>query len=317
MILGRRGPAQAAFTNPEVRELGELVDADVDIDPAAVGARRRQPGLPRLRRRRRDQPQERRESFTEFAGREPSGKPKRVELRFLRSPVEIHGDGRVERDHGRRQRARPPTTPAPCAPATRGETEAHRVRHGPALDRLPRGRASTAYPTTPGAGVIPNVERAGRRRGRRPIPGQYVVGWIKRGPSGVIGTNKKDAQETVDDAARGRRRGTRCPRSRRATKACRSCCASAVSSSSSSTAGGRSTRWSTDRGEPLGRPRRQADERRGDARGRGRGRGRWLTCRRARGDDRGRPARGRRGGASTRAAEITCARSSPRPSSRG
>ena len=61
LVLGRRGPAQAAFTNPEVRELGELTDADVFVDPAAVAADETLGGLPRLRRRRCDQPQEPRE----------------------------------------------------------------------------------------------------------------------------------------------------------------------------------------------------------------------------------------------------------------
>ncbi len=60
LVLGRRGPAQAAFTNPEVRELGEMVDADIDIDPAETGARRPEPRMARLRRRRPDQSPQRR-----------------------------------------------------------------------------------------------------------------------------------------------------------------------------------------------------------------------------------------------------------------
>ena len=96
VVLGRRGPAQAAFTNPEVRELGEMVDADIVIDPAEVE-------LDELSQEWLDSddadPTNRRnvEIFTDFAGRQPEGKNTRIVLRFLRSPVEIQGNGKVER----------------------------------------------------------------------------------------------------------------------------------------------------------------------------------------------------------------------------
>jgi len=88
-ILGRRGPAQAAFTNPELLELGELSQADVIIDPAdlegvevpedAHGTTKKNVTIMR-----------------EFAQRKPAGKPQRVVLRFFYSPVEVLGDGKVE-----------------------------------------------------------------------------------------------------------------------------------------------------------------------------------------------------------------------------
>ena len=96
MVLGRRGPSQAAFTNPELRELGEMKDADIDIDPAEVE-------LDALSREYLESDEadittrKNVEIFTEFAQREPEGKPRRIVLRFLRSPVEIQGDGKVER----------------------------------------------------------------------------------------------------------------------------------------------------------------------------------------------------------------------------
>ncbi len=195
VILGRRGPAQAAFTNPEVRELGELVDADVRIDPAAVE-------LDEASREFLDSDQadatnrKNFESFTEFAGREPTGKPKRVELRFLRSPAEIHGGDGVERitvgvnelyvDEAGAVRSR-----------DTGETED--IECGLVLRSIGYlGTGIDGVPHDAQAGVIPN--RIGRvvDDDEHHIPGQYVVGWIKRGPSGVIGTNKKDAQETIE-----------------------------------------------------------------------------------------------------------------------
>ena len=96
LVLGRRGPAQAAFTNPEVRELGEMVDADIDIDPAEME-------LDELSREWLDSddadPTKRRnlDIFTDFSQREREGKNKRIVMRFLRSPIEIRGDAKVER----------------------------------------------------------------------------------------------------------------------------------------------------------------------------------------------------------------------------
>ena len=96
LVLGRRGPAQAAFTNPELRELGEMIDADIDIDPAEVE-------LDDLSREFLESDdadittRKNVEIFTDFAQREPEGKPRKIVLRFLRSPVELQGDGKVER----------------------------------------------------------------------------------------------------------------------------------------------------------------------------------------------------------------------------
>ena len=95
VILGRRGPVQAAFTNPELRELGEMEDADVDVDPAELELDPTATPIwsPTTRT---SPPGETSRSCTEFAQREPEGKPKRIALRFLRSPIEIQGDGKVE-----------------------------------------------------------------------------------------------------------------------------------------------------------------------------------------------------------------------------
>ena len=84
VLLGRRGPAQAAFTNPELRELGELERADVIVDPAQLQGIA-EPEEPTKRRNV--------ELLREYAARPPQGKSHRLELRFLRSPLEILGDG--------------------------------------------------------------------------------------------------------------------------------------------------------------------------------------------------------------------------------
>jgi ferredoxin--NADP+ reductase len=95
VVLGRRGPAQAAFTNPEIKELGEMEDADVVVDPkeveldpasAAYLASDEADKTTRVNV----------ETLKEFSERQPQGKRQRIVLRFLASPVEIKGDGRVE-----------------------------------------------------------------------------------------------------------------------------------------------------------------------------------------------------------------------------
>ena len=116
-MLGRRGPAQAAFTNPEVRELGELTDADIVIDPAEIEL---DPASRAYFESDDCDPTNRRnvEIFTEFSQRAPEGKPKRIVMRFCCSPVEIKGDGKVECDRHRPQRALRATSPGRSAPAT-------------------------------------------------------------------------------------------------------------------------------------------------------------------------------------------------------
>ena len=195
VVLGRRGPAQAAFTNPEVRELGEMVDADIDVDPAEME-------LDALSREWLDSddadPTNRRnvEIFTEFSLRRPEGKNKRIVMRFLRSPVEIQGDGKVERivvgknelQRDERGRIRAVDT---------GERET--IECGLVLRSIGyKGVPIDGVPFDEGRGLIHNDGGRVHDGSGEQVPGLYAVGWIKRGPSGVIGTNKKDAQETVD-----------------------------------------------------------------------------------------------------------------------
>ncbi|HLT46224.1 MAG TPA: FAD-dependent oxidoreductase [Rubricoccaceae bacterium] len=206
VLLGRRGPAQAAFTAPEVKELGEMPGADVYVQPDEaeldpISREEMEAGG--------DRPTAKKvEIVQEYARRAPTGKPRRLVIRFLVSPTELVDDGtgrvgalRLVRNRlvrGDDGRVRPQPT---------GETE-----------ELPVGLVfrSVGYQGVPLPGlpfhdrwgVVPN--EGGRVTGEdgRPLAGLYVAGWIKRGPSGVIGTNKPDAQETVEhmlaDAAEGR-----------------------------------------------------------------------------------------------------------------
>jgi ferredoxin/flavodoxin---NADP+ reductase len=196
VVLGRRGPAQAAFTNPEVRELGEMSDGDVIVDPADVELDPLSDGY--LSSDEADMTARKNvEIVREFAEREPQGKRKRIVLRFLVSPVEIHGDGRVESVTLGRNELVADETGALRARDT-GERET--IECGLVLRSVGyRGRGVDGLPFDERRGVVPN--EAGRvihpETGEQ-VAGHYVAGWIKRGPSGVIGTNKKDAQDTVD-----------------------------------------------------------------------------------------------------------------------
>jgi ferredoxin/flavodoxin---NADP+ reductase len=197
VVLGRRGPAQAAFTNPEVRELGELTDADIVVDPAEVEL----DDLSREWLESDDSDITTRknvEIFTEFSQRKPEGKDKRVVLRFLRSPVEIQGDGKVERIVvGRNELYRDDS--GAIRPRDTGERET--IECGLVLRSIGyKGVPVDGAPFDEKRGVIPNDGgRVKDPESGEQVPGLYATGWIKRGPSGVIGTNKKDGQETVDN----------------------------------------------------------------------------------------------------------------------
>jgi ferredoxin/flavodoxin---NADP+ reductase len=206
VVLGRRGPAQASFTNPEVRELGEMIDADIVVEPDEVE-------LDEISRAYVDSedcdPTNRRnvEIFTGFAEREPEGKRRRIVMRFMRSPVEIKGDGRVESVVVGRNRLEQGDDGRVHAVDT-GERE--EIECGLVLRSIGyKGVGLDGLPFDEGRGVIPNDHgRVTDPDTGEQVPGQYVVGWIKRGPSGVIGTNKKDALDTVEallaDVAAGR-----------------------------------------------------------------------------------------------------------------
>jgi ferredoxin/flavodoxin---NADP+ reductase len=207
IMLGRRGPAQAAFTNPELLELGELKRSDVIVDPAEMeldehSARWLEEEGDKTSRRNV-------EILREYSQREPTGKSHRIELRFLRSPVEIvgeNGEGPVTGIRVVRNRIEPDDRGNLRAVAT-GEEEL--IECGLVMRSIGyRGRPLPDVPFDERRGLIRNEGGRVTDEEGQPIPGEYAVGWIKRGPSGVIGTNKKDATDTVarlrEDAEAGK-----------------------------------------------------------------------------------------------------------------
>ena len=197
VMLGRRGPVQAAFTPPELKELGELAGSDVIVDPNDL---RLDAASERALEEDRERARRNYELLGEFAERPPAGKPRRIVLRFLVSPVAIVGGDRVEAIEVVRNELVEEDGRIVARPT--GTTEL--IPAGLVLRSVGyKGIALPGVPFDEGSGTIPN--HAGRVVGAERT---YVAGWIKRGPSGVIGTNKKDATETVDllleDARAGR-----------------------------------------------------------------------------------------------------------------
>lgn len=193
VMLGRRGPAQAAFTNAEIKELGELAGVDVIVDPADLE-------LDKLSQAQAadDKSVARNvEILRAYAARSEHTAPRRIRMRFLTSPVELIGDNNrvalvkvernelvVDRQGGLR---------------AKGIGVYDTIEAGLVLRSVGyRGVPLPGVPFEEGAFIIPNIN--GRVIGARdgePVSGEYVVGWAKRGPSGVIGTNKPDAVATV------------------------------------------------------------------------------------------------------------------------
>ena len=197
-LLGRRGAAQAAFTNPEVKELGELAGADVTAVPSEVAL----DPLSEAELAKEDDAATRKKIaiLQDYARRERTGKEKLLTIRFLVSPVELLGDDRGQVRAMRVAKNR----------LVRGADGSLKAEPTGESEELPVGLVfrSVGYQGLPIPG-LPFEQRRGLipNEAGRALPGIYVSGWIKRGPSGVIGTNKPDAAETaatmLEDAAAG------------------------------------------------------------------------------------------------------------------
>ena len=188
VVVGRRGPVQAAWTPVEVGELGELAGADILVDPTeleldAASAAELEAAPPTVKRNV--------EHLREYAVRTPEGRHRAIRLRFLLSPVAIVGDERVEAI----ELVRNELVDGRAVPT--GDREL--LECGIVFRSVGyRGVPLPDVPFDEGRCTVPNdggrvVDAAGAA-----VRGVYCAGWIKRGPSGVIGTNKKDATETIE-----------------------------------------------------------------------------------------------------------------------
>lgn len=182
-IIGRRGAAQAAYTTPELKEMGELEDCDPIVGPEEISLD------PASQQELEDRNTARNiEILTEYANRVPSAsKRRRMHFRFLLSPTEIKGNGRVESIVLEKNRLEG----EPGALKARGTGEHVEIPTGLVFRSIGyKGIPMPGVPFDERRGVFPN--EMGRIE-----PGMYCAGWIKRGPSGIIGTNKPDSVESV------------------------------------------------------------------------------------------------------------------------
>jgi len=197
-LLGRRGPAQAAFTPPEIHEMGELLDADVTVseEEATLDVA----SLKYLHENPNKNVEKNVASIREYAARSPTGKRRLLTIRFLVSPTEIIADeGKVA------------ALKLVKNEAYLAEDGSVRARQTGIEEEIPvglvfrsvgyRGAALPGVPFNEGWGTIENEKGRIFTVNGEQVPGLYTAGWIKRGPSGVIGTNKTCARETVNSMA--------------------------------------------------------------------------------------------------------------------
>ena len=186
-VIGRRGPAQASFTLKELRELGELPNCGIRLVPTDLELGEAS-GV-ELEDNTNTNAAGNVELLRKWVGTPGGGTAKRIHFHFLRSPTALHGTDRVRQVILERNRLE-------------GDAFSQRAVGTGEYHELPcdilfrsigyRGQALPGLPFDDSLGVIPH--QAGRVGDH---PGLYAVGWIKRGPSGIIGTNRADAVETV------------------------------------------------------------------------------------------------------------------------
>lgn len=206
-LIGRRGPLQAAFSNPEIKEVGEMAGAEPIVLPGEAELDALSRAALATSTDRADQKKV--EILQNYAQQLPQGKPRRLHIRFLASPTDILGDAT-----GRVVKLRLVKNVLVAS-----ESGSLNAKATDQFEELPVGLVfrSVGYRGVP-LPEVPFHDRWGvilNEQGRvldpetkQPRVGEYCAGWIKRGPSGVIGTNKPDAVETVnhmlEDAAQGR-----------------------------------------------------------------------------------------------------------------
>lgn len=191
-VIGRRGPAQAKFTNKELRELGELANCDAMVDPSELALNSE--SAAELESKANYVSAKNVDIFREWSARPPGSKLRRLVFHFLASPVELTGGSRLEQVKLARNRLDGPPFKQQAKPTERLET----LACGLLFRSI--GYTGVPIPDVPfdaRNGIFPNqdgriVDAAGHA-----LPGLYAAGWIRRGPTGIIGTNRADSVSTV------------------------------------------------------------------------------------------------------------------------
>ena len=191
-VVGRRGPAQAKFTAKELRELGDLDEAEVILDPAELELNPE--SLAEFEDRKGAGAKKNVDILREFASRPRAGKPRRIHFRFLLSPTRILGEGHVQGVAFERNRLSGP----PYEQSARGTGEQVELAAGLVFRSIGyKGVPMAGLPFDARQGVFPTREGRITDEHGTVVPGLYAAGWIKRGPTGIIGTNKPCSVATV------------------------------------------------------------------------------------------------------------------------
>jgi len=192
-LIGRRGPVQAAFTPPEIKEFEELVDCDPIVDPKYLelnpASQKEMEGIANNNRRKNV------ETLRSFAALRNFSKNRKFIIQFLKSPVELQGQGKVEKIILEKNIL----TGEAGKQSAQGTGEKEELSCGLVFRSVGyKGVAINGVPFDEKKGIFSNVKGRISDLEERIVSGLYAAGWIKRGPSGVIGTNKSDSVETVE-----------------------------------------------------------------------------------------------------------------------
>jgi ferredoxin--NADP+ reductase len=191
-MIGRRGPAQAKFTTKELRELGELSGVDIVVDPAEIDSAVSDPaGLSALAAESDRRVRGNLTVIRGWADRRPAGKERRLTVRFWLRPATIEGNERVSGLTV--ERTRLDETGVLTGTGELETIPVSMVLRSVGYQSVPL----PGVPFDPGTATVPNSEGRVLGPDGAPLPGEYVAGWLKRGPTGVIGTNKSDAAGSV------------------------------------------------------------------------------------------------------------------------
>ena len=196
ILLGRRGPAQAAFSPKEIEEIAELPDVDVVVSPAEAAL---DPLSAAWLEKDGARSQHRNVKFLQERASSGEGtRPKKLHCRFLVAPTALHGEGDRLRSvtvQHMQLVAAGDGTPRPKPRGTSEELAVDLVFKAIGY----RGVPVPGVPFDEGKGIVPNVDgRVVEAPGGAVRTGHYAVGWCKRGPTGLIGTNSLDAKATVE-----------------------------------------------------------------------------------------------------------------------
>jgi len=191
-VIGRRGPAQAKFTSKELKEFGELSDSDPIVNPNELTLN--EASEAELADKKNAASKKIYDLFTNYSQREASGKSRKCYFQFLRSPIELHGNERLEKliiEHNQ-------LSGEAFKQSARGTGELYELETGILFRSIGyRGIEMPDVPFYESWGIFPNQD--GRITDNDiVVPQMYTAGWIKRGPSGIIGTNRACAVGTVN-----------------------------------------------------------------------------------------------------------------------